>query len=126
MNTFIRFLITVWLLLGVISCHSHEGNKKTSMQKLRLKVPISYLPGELDTLYQPLYRDSFILQENHDEFRFPVEQQFPMKQRLAHDTWILEFTWRVKDDSLITVWYIRESDTLRILDRYIYSEYAEF
>ena len=126
MNTFIRFLITVWLLLGFISCHSHEGNKKTSMQKLRLKVPISYLPGELDTLYQPLYRDSFILQENHDEFRFPVEQQFPMKQRLAHDTWILEFTWRVKDDSLITVWYIRESDTLRILDRYIYSEYAEF
>ena len=126
MNTFIRFLITVWLLLGFISCHSHEGNKKTSMQKLRLKVPISYLPGELDSLYQPLYRDSFILQENHDEFRFPVEQQFPMKQRLAHDTWILEFTWRVKDDSLITVWYIRESDTLRILDRYIYSEYAEF
>ena len=96
------------------------------MQKLRLKVPISYLPGELDSLYQPLYRDSFILQENHDEFRFPVEQQFPMKQRLAHDTWILEFTWRVKDDTLITVWYIRESDTLRILDRYIYSEYAEF
>ncbi len=126
MNTFIKFLITVWLLLGFISCHSHKGNKKTSMQKLRSKVPISYLPGVLDTLYQPLSRDSFILQENHDEFRFPVEQQFPMKQRLAHDTWILEFTWRVKDDSLITVWYIRESDTLRILDRYIYSEYAEF
>ena len=96
------------------------------MQKLRSKVPISYLPGELDSLYQPLSRDSFILQENHDEFRFPVEQQFPMKQRLAHNTWILEFTWRVKDDSLITVWYIRESDTLRILDRYIYSEHAEF
>jgi len=126
MNTFIKFLITVWLLLRFISCHSHEGNKKASMQKLGWGGPISYLPGELDTLYQPLSRDSFILQENHDEFRFPVEQQFPMKQRLAHDTWILEFTWRVKDDTLITVWYIRESDTLRILDRYIYSEYAEF
>ena len=59
------------------------------------------------------------MQEKHDEFRHPVEQQFPMKQRLAHDTWILEFTWRVKDDTLITVWYIRESDTLRILDKYI-------
>ena len=126
MNTFIRFLITVWLLLGFISCHSHEGNKKTSMQNLRLKVPISYLPGELDSLYQPLYRDSFILQEKHDEFRHPVEQLFPMKQRLAHDTWIQEFTWRVKNHTLITVWYIRESDTLRILDRYIYSEHAEF
>ena len=126
MNTFIRFLITVWLLLGFISCHSHERNKKTSMQQLRSKVPISYLPDELDSLYKTLYRDSFILQEKHDEFRNPVEQQFPMKQRLAHKTWILEFTWRIKDDTLITVWYIRESDTLRILDKYIYSEHAEF
>ena len=126
MNTFIRFLITVWLLLGFISCHSHKGNKKTSMQQLRSKAPISYLPDELDSLYKTLYRDSFILQEKHDEFRNPVEQQFPMKQRLAHDTWILEFTWRAKDDTLITVWYIRESDTLRILDKYIYSEHAVF
>ena len=126
MNTFIRFLVTIWLLLGFISCHSHKGNKKTSMQQLRSKVPISYLPDELDSLYKTLYRDSFILQEKHDEFRNPVEQQFPMKQRLAHKTWILEFTWRIKDDTLITVWYIRESDTLRILDKYIYSEYAVF
>ena len=126
MNSFIRFLITVWLLLGVISCHSHERNKKTSMQKLHSKVPISYLPDELDSLYKTIYRDSFILQEKHDEFRHPVEQLFPMKQRLAHDTWILEFTWRVKDDTLITVWYIRESDTLRILDKYVYSKYAVF
>ena len=96
------------------------------MQQLRSKVPISYLPDELDSLYKTIYRDSFILQEKHDEFRHLVEQQFPMKQRLAHDTWILEFTWRVKDDTLITVWYIRESDTLRILDKYIYSKYAVF
>ena len=88
--------------------------------------PQSYMPKELDSLYQPLCRDSFILQEKHDEFRHPVEQQFPMERRLAHDTWILEFTWRIKADSLITVWYIREADTLRILDRYIYSEHAEF
>ena len=126
MNSFIRFLITIWLLLGFISCHSHAGNKKTSMQQPRSKVPISHLPGELDTLYKILYRDSFILQEKHDEFRHPVEQQFPMEQRLAHNTWILEFTWRIKADSLITVWYIREADTLRILDRFRYSEYAEF
>ena len=106
MNTFIRFLITVWLLLGFISCHNHEGNKKTSMQKLRSKVPINYLPAELDTLYQPLSRDSFILQELHDEFRNPTERLFPMEQRKAHKTWILEFTWREKADSLITVWYI--------------------
>ena len=81
---------------------------------------------ELDSLYESLYRDSFTLQEKHDEFRHPVEQKFLMEQRLAHNTWILEFTWRIKADSLITVWYIREADTLRILDRFRYSEYNEF
>ena len=126
MNSFIRFLITIWLLLGFISCHSHERNKKTSMQQLRSKVPISYLPGELDSLYKTIYRDSFILQEKHDEFRHPVEQQFPMKQRLAHKTWILEFTWREKADSLITVWYIREADTLKRLRYFRYSEFDIF
>ena len=115
----LSYLITI-----LISCTSHSSQQ--SQQIPHQAFPISYTPMELDTLYQPLYRDSFILQEKHDEFRHPVEQQFPMKQRLAHDTWILEFTWRVKDDTLITVWYIRESDTLRILDRYIYSEHAEF
>ncbi len=115
----LSYLITI-----LISCTSHSSQQ--SQQIPHQVFPISYTPMELDTLYQPLYRDSFILQEKHDEFRHPVEQQFPMKQRLAHDTWILEFTWRVKDDTLITVWYIRESDTLRILDRYIYSEHDEF
>ena len=115
----LSYLITI-----LISCTSHSSQQ--SQQIPHQAFPISYTPMELDSLYKPLYRDSFILQEKHDEFRHPVEQQFPMKQRLAHGTWILEFTWRVKDDTLITVWYIRESDTLRILDRYIYSERAEF
>ena len=113
-----------YLMASLISCTSNS--RQQSQQIPHLVFPVSYTPTELDSLYQPLYRDSFILQEKHDEFRHPVEQQFPMKQRLAHNTWILEFTWRVKDDTLITVWYIRESDTLRILDRYIYSEHAEF
>jgi len=117
------FLIS-YLLTSLLACTSHS--REQSQQIPRQVFPISYAPMELDSLYQPLYRDSFILQEKHDEFRHPVEQQFPMERRLAHDTWILEFTWRIKADSLITVWYIREADTLRILDRYIYSEYDEF
>jgi len=68
------------------------------------------MPQELDQLYQPLCRDSFILQELH----------------VAHKTWILEFTWREKADSLITVWYVREADTLRKLRHFRFSEYDEF
>ena len=126
MNTFIRFLITVWLLLGFISCHSHEGNKKTSIQKLRLKVPISYLPAELDTLYSPLRQDTFILSEGHDEFRAPIEDLFSDEERRAHRTQILEYTWSMNKDSLLTVWYLPLQDSLKVLGKFSYPRDAVF
>ena len=126
MNTFIRFLIAVWLSLGFISCHSHEGNKKTSMQKLRLKVPISYLPGELDTLYSPLRQDTFILSEGHDEFRAPIEDLFSDEERRAHRTQILEYTWSLNKDSLLTVWYLPLRDSLKVLGKFSYPRDAVF
>ena len=126
MNTFIKFLITVWLLLGFISCHSHEGNKKTSIQKLRLKVPISYLPAELDTLYSPLRQDTFILSEGHDEFRAPIEDMFSDEERRAHRTQILEYTWSMNKDSLLTVWYLPLQDSLKVLGKFSYPRDALF
>ena len=126
MNTFIKFLITVWLLLGVISCHSHEGNKKTSMQKFRSKVPISYLPCELDTLYSPLRQDTFILSEGHDEFRAPIEDLFSDEERRAHRTQILEYTWSMNKDSLLTVWYLPLQDSLKVLGKFSYPRDAVF
>ena len=126
MNTFIRFLISVWLLLGFISCHSHEGNKKTSMQKLRSKVPISYLPAELDTLYSPLRQDTFILSEGHDEFRAPIEDMFSDEERRAHRTQILEYTWSMNKDSLLTVWYLPLQDSLKVLGKFSYPRDAVF
>ena len=124
MRMFTKILQVSCLISGLLACTSRS--REQSQQIPRQVFPVSYAPMELDSLYQLLYRDSFILQEKHDEFRHPVEQQFPMERRLAHDTWILEFTWRIKADSLITVWYIREADTLRILDKFRYSEYDEF
>ena len=124
MRMFTKILQVSCLISGLLACTSRSSG--LSQQIPPQKLPISYTPMELDSLYEPLYRDSFILQEKHDEFRYPVEQQFSMERRLAHNTWILEFTWRIKADSLITVWYIREADTLRILDRFRYSEHDEF
>ena len=126
MNTFIKFLITVWLLLGFISCHSHEGNKRTSMQKFRSKVPISYLPAELDTLYSPLRQDTFILSEGHDEFRAPIEDLFSDEERRAHRTQILEYTWSMNKDSLLTVWYLPLQDSLKVLGKFSYPRNAIF
>ena len=126
MNTFIKFLITVWLLLGFISCHSHEGNKKTSKQKFRSKGPISYLPAELDTLYSPLRQDTFILSEGHDEFRAPIEDLFSDEERRAHRTQILEYTWSMNKDSLLTVWYLPLQDSLKVLGKFSYPRDAIF
>ena len=126
MNTFIRFLISVWLLLGFISCHSHEGNKKTSMQKFRSKGPISYLPAELDTLYSPLRQDTFILSEGHDEFRAPIEDLFSDEERRSHRTQILEYTWSMNKDSLLTVWYLPLQDSLKVLGKFSYPRDAIF
>lgn len=102
------------------------GSQKQTSERSSKSCPISYMPSELDSIYQPLCRDSFILQELHDEFRNPTERLFPMEQRMAHKTWILEFTWREKADSLITVWYVREADTLRKLRHFRFSENQEF
>ena len=124
MSVFTKILQVSCFISSLLACTgpSREQSQHIPPQKL----PISYTPMELDSLYEPLYRDSFILQEKHDEFRHPVEQQFPMEQRLAHNTWILEFTWRIKADSLITVWYIREADTLKRLRYFRYSEFDIF
>ena len=126
MNTSIRFLITIWLLLGFISCHSHEGNKKTSIQKFRSKGPISYLPCELDTLYSPLRQDTFILSEGHDEFRAPIEDLFSDEERRSHRTQILEYTWSMNKDSLLTVWYLPLQDSLKVLGKFSYPRDALF
>ena len=124
MSMFTKILQVSCLISSLLACRG--PNREQSQHIPPQKFPISYTPVELDSLYEPLYRDSFLLQEKHDEFRHPVEQQFPMEQRLAHNTWILEFTWRIKADSLITVWYIREADTLKRLRYFRYSEFDIF
>ena len=101
MSMFTKILQISCLISSLLACKgpSREQSQQISPQQ----VPTSYTPMELDSLYESLCRDSFILQEKHNEFRHPVEQQFPMEQRLAHNTWIRQFTWRIKADSLITV-----------------------
>ena len=55
--------------LVVCSC---RGKEKREVHNV---CPTTYLPQELDQLYQPLCRDRFfILQELHDEFRNPTER----------------------------------------------------
>ena len=114
---------SVLLALG-LSCSSQTGSGQE--ETLSSKFPSTYSIDELDQLYSPLRRDSFILSEGHDEFRAPIEDLFSDEERRAHRTQILEFTWSLNKDSLLTVWYLPLRDSLKVLGKFSYPRDAVF
>ena len=111
------------LSLG-LSCSSQTSSGKKGT--LSSKFPITYSIDELDQLYSPLRRDSFILSEGHDEFRAPIEDLFSDEERRAHRTQILEYTWSLNKDSLLTVCYLPLRDSLKVLGKFSYPRDAVF
>ena len=115
--------VSILLSLG-LSCSSQTGPGQK--ETLSPKSPGTYSIDELDQLYIPLRRDSFILSEGHDEFRAPIEDLFSDEERRAHQTKILEYTWSLKKDSLLTVWYLPFRDSLTVLGKFSYPREAVF
>ena len=114
---------SIFLALG-LSCSSQTGSGREGT--LRSKSPSTYSIDELDQLYSPLRRDSFILSEGHDEFRAPIEDLFSDEERRVHQTKILEYTWSLNKDSLLTVWYLPFRDSLTVLGKFSYPRDAVF
>ncbi|WP_455110661.1 hypothetical protein [Porphyromonas sp.] len=114
---------SILLALGP-SCSSQTGSGQEGT--LSPKFPSTYSIDELDQLYSPLRRDSFILSEGHDEFRAPIEDLFSDEERRAHRTQILEYTWSLNKDSLLTVWYLPLRDSLKVLGKFSYPRDAVF
>ena len=111
------------LSLG-LSCSSQTSSRQKGT--LSLKSPSTYSIDELDQLYSPLRQDTFILSEGHDEFRAPIEDLFSDEERRAHRTQILEYTWSMNKDSLLTVWYLPLQDSLKVLGKFSYPRNAIF
>jgi len=114
---------SILLALG-LSCSSQTGSGQK--ETLSPKSPSTYSIDELDQLYSPLRRDTFILSEGHDEFRAPIEDLFSDEERRAHRTQILEYTWSLNKDSLLTVWYLPLRDSLKVLGKFSYPRDAAF
>lgn len=114
---------SIFLVLG-LSCSSQTGSEQEGT--LRSKSPSTYSIDELDQLYIPLRRDSFVLSEGHDEFRAPIEGLFSDEERRAHRTQILEYTWSLNKDTLLTVWYLPLRDSLKVLGKFSYPRDAVF
>jgi len=115
--------VSILLALG-LSCTQQMGSGQKGI--LSPKSPSTYSIDELDQLYSPLRRDTFILSEGHDEFRAPIEELFSDEERRAHRTQILEYTWSLNKDSLLTVWYLPLRDSLSILGKFSYPRHAVF
>ena len=115
--------VSVLLALG-LSCPQQTGSGQKGI--LSPKFPSTYSVGELDQLFSPLRRDTFILSEGHDEFRAPIEELFSDEERRARRTQILEYTWSLDKDSLLTVWYLPLQDSLSILGKFSYPRDAVF
>ena len=115
--------VSALLALG-LSCSSQTGSGQEG--PLRSKSPSTYSIDELDQLYSPLRRDSFVLSEGHDEFRAPIEDLFSGEERRVHRTQILEYTWSLNKDSLLTVWYLPLRDSLKVLGKFSYPHDAVF
>ena len=109
--------VSILLSLG-LSCSSQTSSEQKGT--LSPKSPSTYSIDELDQLYIPLRRDSFVLSEGHDEFRAPIEDLFSDEERRAHRTQILEYTWSLNKDSLLTVWYLPLRDSLTVLGKFSY------
>ncbi len=120
----ISILCASTLLALGLSCSSQTGSGQEGT--LSSKFPSTYSIDELDQLYSPLRRDSFILSEGHDEFRAPIEDLFLDEERRAHRTQILEFTWSMNKDSLLTVWYLPLRNSLKVLGKFSYPRDAVF
>ena len=114
---------SILLPLGLL-CSSQTGSGQEGT--LIPKSPSTYFIDELDRLYTPLRRDSFVLSEGHDEFRALIEDQFSDEERRAHQTQILEYTWSLNKDSLLTVWYLPLRDSLKVLGKFSYPRDAVF
>ena len=66
------------------------------------------------------------LGRRHDGFRAPIEELFSDEERRAHRMQILEYTWSLNKDSLLTVWYLPLRDSLRVLGKFSYPRDAVF
>ena len=120
----ISLLCVSFLLALGLSCSSQTGSRQKGI--LSSKSPSTYSIDELDQLYSPLRRDTFILSVGHDEFRAPIEELFSNEEHRARRTQILEYTWSLNKDSLLTVWYLPLQDSLSILGKFSYPRDAVF
>ena len=98
--------------------------KNTGQFQKNIIKPNTYSVKEIDSLYgAPKDIASYLITEQHDEFRTVVLNCFTKSQRLSRSIKVMEYTWQTHSDSLLTVWYLPSMDSLQVLCHLEYSIY---
>lgn len=120
-----HFLLRMILIIAMeslaVSCR--QGS---STSYKRHESPASFDIETMTEMYgSPIDNAQIRITEQHDEFRTKVQNCFSKEERSSRRMVVHEVTWRMNDkDSLITVWYLPEADTLRALCHLEHSVYA--
>ena len=113
------YSILITLVLLFYGC-----KKSNHIQKINTIKPTTYSVNEIESLYgAPKGISSYLITEQHDEFRTAVLNCFTKSQRLSRSIKVMEYTWQTHSDSLLTVWYLPSMDSLQVLCHLEYSIY---
>lgn len=111
-------IISVSMMLFLSLGCRHREEKSQSVLK-------SYTTAEVTKEYgSPIDSGSYLITEQHDEFRTSVLNCFSQEERRSRKITVREITWQKHHrDSLITVWYLPVSDSLKVLCHFEHSVY---
>ena len=114
------YSILITLVLLLCGC-----KKSNHIQKRNTIKPTTYSVNEIESLYgAPKGISSYLITEQHDEFRTSVLNCFTQSQRRSRNIKVMEYTWQTsRSDSLLTVWYLPSMDSLQMLCYLEYSIY---
>ncbi|WP_148297505.1 hypothetical protein [Porphyromonas gingivicanis] len=116
--TWISSLMSTLFFIG---CQNHTEQTSGKMDS----TPVSYRTEELSALYgTPKEKQLYLITKEYDEFRTLVLEFFPDSIRSLQSVEVWEYTWQTNlIDSMLTVWYLPEGDSLKYICHFKHSTY---
>lgn len=118
--------ITIWIsslvyILCFIGCQNTTERKSEKMHSPSASFRIEVLSSLYGT---PKEKQQYLITEECDEFRTLVLESFPDSIRSLRSVEVWEYTWQTnRIDSMLTVWYLPEEDSLKYICHFKHSTY---
>ncbi|WP_152565317.1 hypothetical protein [Porphyromonas gingivicanis] len=116
--TWISSLMSTLFFIG---CQNHTEQISEKMHSPSASFHIEVLSSLYGT---PKEKQQYLITEEYDEFRTLVLESFPDSIRSLRSVEVWEYTWQTnRIDSMLTVWYLPEEDSLKYICHFKHSTY---